>query len=44
MEQITSREANSSPSIQEILQVFTTYNYIYLQHKISRRFLQSGTL
>jgi len=36
MEQITSREANSSSSIQEILQVFTPYNYM-LRHKISRQ-------
>ena len=37
MERITSREANSSSSIQEILEFFTTYNYMYLQHKISRQ-------
>jgi hypothetical protein len=30
MEQITSREANCSSSTQEILQVFTTHNYVYL--------------
>jgi hypothetical protein len=44
MEQITPREANSSSPIQEILQVFTTYNYMCLQHKISKQKILSLSL